>query len=171
MTRRGSLAYYLVAWICGCFFVSMAVWLKDLVRPGYVNAFLNLRSAFGLLFLCFFALVLGFFSSLAGAFLLRRIAVWQRWVQAWQWMLAGAVLAPAVIGPLGWLQRNADEHHRQLPRVISMVAYGPAVVFDAGLWLAVPAGALTAWVLYRVYLAFEVREYAESPPAGNNTKV
>jgi hypothetical protein len=29
MTRRGSLAYYLAAWICGCFFMSVAICLKD----------------------------------------------------------------------------------------------------------------------------------------------
>ncbi len=31
MTRSGSLAYYLAAWICGCFFMSVLIWLKDLV--------------------------------------------------------------------------------------------------------------------------------------------
>jgi hypothetical protein len=155
MTRRGSLAYYLTAWICGCFFVSFAVWIKSLAGRTPANVFFNLHSAFGLLFFCFFGLLLGFFSSIGGAFVLRLIAAWLRWQRGWQWMLAGAALAPAIIAPLGWLQDNAVEHHRELPRIVAMVAYGPSVVFEAGAWLAIPSGALTAWVLYRVYMAFD----------------
>jgi len=152
MTRRGSLAYYLAAWICGCFFMSALVWLKDLASAPHQLA--TPKGAFGLLFFCFYGLILGVFASLLGAFLLRRIAVAFRWTQAWQWALAGAVLAPVVIGLLGGWWRRVMWHPRAPPRWLSLMAFGPATVLDAGLWLAIPAGAATALVLYRIHRAF-----------------
>jgi hypothetical protein len=148
MTRRGSLAYYLAAWICGCFFMSALVWIKDLATVPLQLA--TPKGAFGLLFFCFYGFIVGAFASLVSAFLLRRIAVAARWTQAWRWTLAGAVLAPVIIGLLGkWWQRSADT----APWLL-LIAYGPAVVLYAGLWLAIPAGAATALVLYRIHRAF-----------------
>ncbi len=158
MTRRGSLAYYLAAWICGCFFVSLAIWLKDLAGPAI--GFMNLRNAFGLLFFCFYGLVLGAISALLGGFLLRRLAVWAGWKRTWQWMVAGGILAPLLIAPLGWVWRDAAWHQKKLPKVLWLATYGPSVVLDAGWWLAIPAGALTALTLYRIHRAFDPRPAA-----------
>ena len=153
MTRRGSVAYYLAAWICGCFFVSLAIWLKDLAGPAI--GFVNIRNVFGLLFFCFYGLILGAVSSLLGGFLLRRLAARAGWKHAWEWVIAGGILAPLVIAALGWASRIAALHQKTLPRLVSLATYGPSVVLNAGLWLAVPAGSLTALVLYRIHHAFE----------------
>jgi hypothetical protein len=58
MTRSGSLAYYLTAWICGCFFMSLAVWTRDLFGANADNAF-STHSVFGLIFFYFYGLVFG----------------------------------------------------------------------------------------------------------------
>ncbi len=158
MTRRGSLAYYLAAWICGCSFVSLAIWLRDLEGP--TIGFVNIRNAFGLLFFCFYGLILGAVSAFLGGFLLRWVAVRGGWKQAWQWVVAGSILAPLLIAPLGWIERSAAWHQKKLPRLVFLAAYGPSVVLDTGLWLAIPAGALTAWVLYRIHRAFEPKPNA-----------
>jgi hypothetical protein len=156
MTRHGSLAYYLAAWICGCFFMSALVWLKDLASAPLQLA--TLKGAAGLLFFCFYGLILGAFASLVGAFLLRRIATSARWMQAWQWALAGAVLAPVVIGLLGaWWNRVWELAGKARPW-LSILAFGPSLILDAGLWLAIPAGDATALVLYRIHRAFAPSE-------------
>jgi hypothetical protein len=152
MTRRGSLAYYLAAWICGCFFISAAVWLKDLGNKPV--QLVTLTGAAGLLFFYFYGLLLGAIASLVGAFLLRRLMALARWEQGWQWALAGAILAPLLIGALGAWWRHATWPAQPGPRWLSLLAYGPSVVLDAGLWLAIPAGAATAFVLYRIHRAF-----------------
>ena len=71
MTRRGSLIYYLTAWICGCFFMSLAIWIRDLW--GSTVASPRSHEAFGILFFYFYGLVFGALAILIGAFLLRRI--------------------------------------------------------------------------------------------------
>ena len=152
MTRRGSLAYYLAAWICGCSFISLAVWLKDLFGPAL--DFFSMRSAFGLLFFCFYGLLLGAFASFLGAFLLRRVVGLAHWQSGWSWAAAGAVLAPVLIGALGAVSRNAEMSQRTLPRLVWLATYGPGVVLQAGWWLSIPAGAATAFVLFRIHRAF-----------------
>ncbi len=153
MTRRGSLIYYLAAWICGCTFMSVCIWLKDLLGAPVMQAY-SMRGAVGLLLFNFYALIFGAPSAFLGAFLLRRLARAARWELAWQWALAGAILAPALIELLGiWgrhLLAGAEIHRRWL----LLITYGPTIVLDAGIWLAIPAGAATAFVLYRIHRAF-----------------
>jgi hypothetical protein len=153
MTRRGSLIYYLAAWICGCFFVSLSIWLRDLMGPAV--GFFSLRSAFGLLFFYFYGLAFGAVASLLGAFLLRRVAVHWRWKDGWRWAVAGAVLAPLVVAALGSIWRSAAFHQYKLPKLVSFATYGPGVVLEAGVWLAIPSGAATAFVLYCIHRAFD----------------
>ena len=69
MTRHGTLAYYLAAWVIGCFIVSLLVWVIA-VASGQ-----PLRAAM-LLEIYFFALVFGAVDALLFAFLLRRIMRW-----------------------------------------------------------------------------------------------
>lgn len=153
MTRRGSLIYYLAAWICGCTFMSVCIWLKDLLGAPVMQAY-SMRGAVGLLLFNFYALIFGAASAFIGAFLLRQIARVAHWEFAWQWVLAGAILSPALIELLGIWGRHllaGVEIHRRWPLLIT---YGPTIVLDAGIWLAIPAGAATAFVLYRIHRAF-----------------
>ena len=153
MTRRGSLIYYLAAWICGCTFMSICIWLKDLFGAPLMQAY-SMRGAIGLLLFNFYALIFGAASAFLGAFLLRLIARAARWQLAWQWTLVGAILSPALIELLGIWGRhlqNGPELHR---RWLLLIAYGPKIVLDAGIWLAIPVGAATAFVLYRIHRAF-----------------
>ena len=155
MTRRGTLAYYLAAWICGCFFMSALVWLRARAGEADVTDVLPpMKSTSGLLFITFCGLIFGAFASLVIAFLLRRIAAAFRWRRAWQWTLAGAVLTPVIIGLVGAWWRRVGSPPQGASSWLSLLGLGPAVVLDAGLWLAIPAGAATALVLYRIHRAF-----------------
>lgn len=159
MTRHGSVAYYLAAWVCGCIFMSSAVWLRDVMGPAI--GFVSFDRAFGLLIFCFYGLILGVVAALLGGFVLRRLAFLLKWRNAWEWVVGGAILAPILFLILGSFAKTAAAGERPLPTWLKFISYGPALVLDAGLWLAVPAGAATAWVLYRVHRAFAMP--AENP--------
>ncbi|MHB8411109.1 MAG: hypothetical protein ACYDDI_04090 [Candidatus Acidiferrales bacterium] len=152
MTRHGSLAYYLAAWVCGCFFMSLAIWLKDLAGP--TVGFISFRSAFGFLIFYFYGLLLGAVAALLGGLLLRRAARLAKFRNAWQWIVAGAVATPVLTLILGSFARSAATQQTPLPGWLNLISVGPSIVLEAGLWLAAPAGAATAWVLYRVHRAF-----------------
>jgi len=152
MTRQGSLAYYLAAWVCGSFFMSLAIWLKDLAGPAV--GFISFRSAFGLFIFYFYGLLLGVAAALVGGLLLRRMAVLAKFHAAWQWVLTGAIVAPVLMLILGSFAKSAAIQQTPLPGWLNLISFGPSVVLEAGLWLAAPAGAATAWVLYRVHRAF-----------------
>ena len=164
MTRRGSLAYYLAAWVCGCFFMSLAIWVKDLSSAA--SQIVTERGAAGLLFFYFYGLLLGLVTALVGAFILRRLMQLSRWARAWQWTLAGAVLAPLLMGALGLWWRHHFVRAGSAPGLVSLIAYGPSIVLDAGLWLAIPAGAATAYVLYRIHRSFAPPEDSAQQIAG-----
>ncbi len=88
MTRRGSLIYYFTAWIFGCFFMSLAVWTKDVWGAARLST--GLREAFGVLFFYFYGLVFGALSALIGGFLLRRVAVLLKCRTPAHWAIFGA---------------------------------------------------------------------------------
>lgn len=152
MTRRGSLVYYLSAWVIGCFFTSLLVWIRNLF-PSRLHASIS-RSASGLLALYFFSLIFGAFGALAGAFLLRVVMTSLKCKTPLHWAFVGAVLAPVVMVLLGIWERRIDG--AQIPGMQALVlfTYGPRTVLDAGWWLAVPAGAATAYLLCRIHRAF-----------------
>ena len=120
MTRRGSLIYYLTAWICGCFFMSLAIWTRDLwsVATGPSS---RSREAFGVLFFYFYGLVFGALAVLIGAFLLRRIMALLKCKTPSHWAVAGAILAPALIGGLGAWGVHAGTEQRIEPRLLSFL--------------------------------------------------
>jgi hypothetical protein len=153
MTRRGSLAYYLTAWICGCFFMSFAVWTRDLFGASSNDAFSS-RSVFGLILFYFYGLVVGAMAALLGAFLLRRVMAALQCLTAAHWAAAGAILAPALIAILGILGKRMGNQGQGGLRVLRLITYGPLTVFEAGWWLPIPAGAATAYLLCRVQRAF-----------------
>jgi hypothetical protein len=152
MTRRGSLAYYLTAWICGCFFMSAAVWTKDMF--GATRDAFSIRSAFGLLFFYFYGLVVGALAAFLGAFLLRRVMVALKCKTPSHWAAVGAILAPCLIAILGVWGHHNDATQRTGMRILGLLTFGPRTVVEAGWWLAIPAGAATAYLLSRVQRAF-----------------
>ena len=153
MTRRGSLIYYLTAWICGCFFMSLAVWTQDLWHATAFSA--RSRAAFGVLFFYFYGLIFGALAVLIGAFLLRRIMTLLKCKTPLHWAVAGAILAPVLIGGLGaWGMHASSEQNFEPHRLLSFLLLGPAMVVQAGWWLAIPAGAATGFLLCRVQRAF-----------------
>jgi len=161
MTRSGSLAYYLTAWICGCFFMSLSVWTRDLFGAAANNA-ISTRSIFGLIFFYFYALVFGAVAAFAGGFLLRRVMAGLKCKTPNHWAVVGAILAPAVVALLGLWGRHAGIGEQGAMRVIRIITYGPKLVVEAGWWLAIPAGAATAYLLCRVQRAFGTQQWPQT---------
>ena len=152
MTRRGSLIYYLSAWILGCFFMSLLVWVKDLFAVTLETPIS--RSAFGLLFFYFYGLVFGAVAALVGAFLLRVVMAALKCKTPIHWAVVGAILAPALIATLGIWGRRGGMAQRPGMRLVGLLTFGPKTVLEAGWWLAIPAGAATAYLLCRIQRAF-----------------
>ncbi len=141
MTRRGSLVYYLAAWVCGCFFASVALWI--LLPFGGVRGFLSVY---------FFSLFWGFLPALLFALVLRLFMDLWKWKHSLAWLLPGGALAPLMLliyevaeRALGWADRRDP---------IWVPVY----------WSSVPVGAATAFVLSLIHRAFEPRP--ESPQPG-----
>ena len=163
MTRRGSLIYYFTAWIFGCFFMSLAVWTKDVWGAARLSS--GLREAFGVLFFYFYSLVFGGLAVLVGAFLLRRIMMLLKCKTPLHWAVASAILAPMLTGVLGTWGAHVDAGPRAGSLLIYFLVFGPTTVVQAGWWLAIPAGAATGYFLGRVQRAFDPTEHVA---AGSN---
>jgi hypothetical protein len=152
MTRRGSLVFYLSAWILGCFFMSLLVWAKNIFAASF-DLPLS-RSAFGLLIFYFYGLVFGALAALIGAFLLRAVAPALKAKAPVAWAVVGALLAPLLIAALGMLGRRVQAFSPVAARLVDLLTWGPRTVLDVGWWLAVPAGAATGYLLCRIERAF-----------------
>ncbi|HEY4740588.1 MAG TPA: hypothetical protein VIH76_08345 [Candidatus Acidoferrales bacterium] len=153
MTRRGSLAYYLAAWICGCLFMSVAICVKD--RNALAGA--DFSAAVRLMYFYFFSLMLGFAPALIFGFLLRRSAALLGPKHPSIWVAAGAMIAAVLVAAIGGWNRNAMAvaHPRMFPTgLVFALTGGLGFTYDEGWWLAIPVGAATAYVLYRIDRAF-----------------
>jgi hypothetical protein len=153
MTRRGSLAYYLAVWICGCFFMSIAICVKD--RNALAGA--NFSAAVRLMYFYFFALMLGFAPALFFGLLLRRTAALLGRKHPSIWIAAGAIIAAVLVAAIGRWNRNAMAvaHPRVFPTgLVFALTGGLGFTYDEGSWLAIPVGAATAYILYRIDRAF-----------------
>jgi hypothetical protein len=159
MTRNGSLAYYLAAWVCGCFFLTLGVWVAEiwrggvsgLVSPGWIHG------ASGLLFAYFYGLILGLLPVLVAAFVLRLVMNAARWKGAWEWMAAGGVVFSVLIYALACVGREwgPTAGGRAVEGALPFLIFrGAILLMAAGWWLALPAGAVTGLVLQRVDKAF-----------------
>jgi hypothetical protein len=151
MTRRGSLAYYLASWACGCFF--MMICFIGVPRPAQFPPQIIL----GLFYFYFLALFFGAFTSLLFGFLLRRLAGAFQFARAWQWILAGAILAPILVSALGSIMLIPGRATEFLLPIQLYFLYAPQLILSGGihsLWRVIPAGAATAWVLFRIHHAF-----------------
>jgi hypothetical protein len=152
MTRSGSLAYYLAAWICGCFFLALAVWAHA-AAAGH-SLMRGSSGASNLLTVYFFSLIFGFLDSIVGGFVLRRVAIAAHFGRAWQWAAAGAVLAPLEIFALARWGDAMLWQPGNMPSAWSFFVLAPMIVEREATWLAAPAGALAALVLYSIHNAF-----------------
>lgn len=151
MTRTGSLAYYLAAWVCGCTFMGIFLWIPEI--RGSAS-----KGVAGLFFVTIaLSLMCGAASSLAFGCLLRILADWIGWRKAWQWLLSGAILAPVLITVLGVFSSSGMVKGNALRALYFFVFAGPGLIHTSQPWLLLltaVAGAATAWVLFRVHRAF-----------------
>ena len=150
MTHRGSLTYYLSAWICGGLFVTLAGYWNGSAGPVTLS-----RGLPGAVFLTryFLVLIFGAFLLLLFGFLLRRVVGWFHLGKLWQWALTGAILVVPVQFAIRWLLHTA--HMGSLSRFFMLpffTAAGELAQYQA--WLALPVAAATSGVLFLVHRAF-----------------
>jgi hypothetical protein len=166
MTRRGSLAYYLAAWVVGCFVVSLLAWAWAARNESSANVAM-------LLMLYFVALMYGAVDMLLFAFLLRGLMrIWETH-RVWIWMLVGAGLGTALTWLLLWsgdaLTRISPLSGRG-PISYLLLAFwtAPNALRLAGIWQAPIGGAVTAAVLCLVDRAFN--RPADAPGSPEDAK-
>jgi hypothetical protein len=162
MTRRGSLAYYMSAVVFGSMFVSATFWLHHDLFPDAMPE--PLASYF--LWSYFRAAVVSFFPLLLDAFLLRRMAVYYRWTNAWVWVIAGSVIFVAVqwmlAAPLLTLAPGTEVSGWRAV-FLDLLSGGPSLLVEKPFWLWPIPGLATAYVLFLVYRAFELPRGDERP--------
>ena len=156
MTSRGSLAYYLAAWVCGCFFMAVAFWLEmQFSRAASLQGTFQSVSFLGF---CFFGLIFGAVPSILFGWTLRRLMKLFHVEIIWLWVAAGAALALLLIWSLGGLG-HLLQNPRTLPYsalpIWPFLVVGPLDMLEGSLWVTLPVGAVTAAVLFAVHTAFE----------------
>ena len=70
------------------------------------------------------------------------------------WAVVAAILAPVLVAALGEWGARMQAGQQVEPGLLSFLLYGPTMAFQAGWWLAIPAGAATGYLLCRVQRAF-----------------
>jgi hypothetical protein len=171
MTRHGTLAYYLAAWVIGCFIVSLLVWVIA-VASGQPP-----RAA-TLLEMYFFALVFGAPDALLFAFVLRRIMRWWGTHSLWLWLAAGAGVGFALIMLLAeantaWINWNAPVTGA-IHFFLEALLAAPSALRYGGLWQVPIEGAAMAAVLCLVDRAFNPAagvSGAAAPPDATHARV
>jgi hypothetical protein len=160
MTRRGSLAYYLAAWVCGGLFFAATSFITAPRNSDYGLT----PDTRGFLVSSFFVLAYGWVFTLAFAFILRSLASALRWHGPWPWTISGGALALAFALacsalPVAWLRRWP--WLRSLAALFELNVSNSALLGSrsalAGL-ATILAGMLTAFLLFRVDRAFAPRE-------------
>jgi hypothetical protein len=158
MTRRGTLAYYLAAWVIGCFVVAFLQWLGEALAGNFGTASILLTTYF-------FSLIFGAIAILLFAFLLRRSMRLLRTHAVWAWFSCGAILAFLEIGALLHAQNALLSFRSGEFGEIFFAAVLNAADSLAGrnLWQAPVGGAITAVVLCLVDRAFAYSSEAIEP--------
>ena len=156
MTSRGSLAYYLAGWVCGCFFMALGFWfeLQFSLSASLQRTFQNVS----FLGFCFFGLIFGAVPSLMFGWTLRRLMKFFHRGGIWLWIAAGAVLAFALIwclGSLGQILRAPRYLPYSALPIWPFLVVGPLAMMEGSLWITLPVGAVTAAILFAVHHAFE----------------
>jgi hypothetical protein len=163
MTRRGSIAYCLAAWVIGSFIVALV----------FSFASDQSSSASVLIELYFFALIAGAVDLLLFALLLRRIMRLLGTHRLWAWALAGAGLFAILTYLLAGISQKLPEALQiGMFRIVANIVFsGPQALRLAGLWQAPIEGALMATVLCLVDRAFDrPAEVAPGDAAANAGK-
>ncbi len=155
MTRRGSLVYYLASWICGGLFLTIAMVVREHFSPegmgmGPTGAGVTIITTY------FLVLVFGAFTSIVFAFLLRFTMVSLHARHAWQWVIAGIVLALPMTFLVRWASRATDTAGldgaaRELAVFLFLGVRGFA---EHHALLVLPVAALNAAVLFLIHHAF-----------------
>jgi len=165
MTRQGTVAYYLAAWVIGCPVVALVIWLTESVEHG-------MGTSSELLEFCFFALMCGAIDVLLFAFILRRAMRSSGARKIAIWTLSGAVLALGLVFCLVWLGDRVSAAGIQRGPGYFLYAFlfaGPAAMWSSGWWQAALDGAAIGAVLSLVDLAFNparAPETAAGPDEG-----
>jgi hypothetical protein len=153
MTRRGTLAYYLAAWVVGCFVISLLIWIsapQDAPFAGPAR----------LLILYFLSLAYGAVDILLFALLLRRAMRLWGTHSIWIWALGGGVLGGVLVALLLWsgdALTGASPLSGRGPIGYVLLAFwtAPNALRRAGIWQAPIGGAAIAAVLCLVDRAFD----------------
>jgi hypothetical protein len=159
MTRKGSIAYYLAAVVCGSFFFTLAQFIIGSANLGSVG---DLARNF--LFAFFLETIFGCVPQLLAAFVLRRLAAPLRWTEAWHWAIGGAGVFLLVLFVLSLLGAGFNRV-AEGTRIASLGKYLFSQAADSlhgGIWQALAAGALTALVLFAVNRAFTREELPQN---------
>ena len=156
MTKKGSLAYYLAAVVCGSFFFTLAQFLIG--RDGALAS----NWARDFLFAFFIGTIFGCVPQLLAAFVLRQLAKPLRWTEAWHWAIGGAGVYLLVLIVLGVLGAGFDKLAKGWRfESYGLYLFGQATMsVNGGYWQALAAGALTSLVLFAVHRAFSRDETA-----------
>jgi hypothetical protein len=150
MTRRGTLAYYLAAWVIGCFIFSVLLWIGA-ARSGAPAGASTLLATY------FLALIFGAVDMLFFAFLLRRVMRWWGTHNISRWVVAGAGLAFLLMQLLTFAYERiptAGALSQGAWAVLVALIVGVDLVRDSGSWEVPVHGAITAVVLCLVDRAF-----------------
>jgi hypothetical protein len=162
MTRRGTLAYYLAAWVCGGFFFAAACFLS---APKSSDSGLT-PDARGFLVAIFFVFAFGWVFTLGFALLLRLLARLYPAGRSRAWTISGAALALLPALAIAFLPGGSLDGPGWLRFLEELFALDGANGFRrpfhaaAGALSMVLAGMATAYVLYRVNRAFAEQEGA-----------
>lgn len=151
MTARGSVAYYLAAWVCGSFFMGVTIWFENELHLA------EAPTASFFLYIYFISLMFGATTALLFGFFLRRAARLLRWSHTWHWLVGGAVLAPVLVALLGTIASSQELGASNWRAWISVPLSGPYFITGSHRWIPIvgaPAGVATAWVLSRIHRAF-----------------
>jgi hypothetical protein len=155
MTRRGSLVYYLASWICGGFFLTVAMYLQERASPTGMGIGPSAAVA-AIITTYFLVLIFGAFLSLLFAFLLRRLMVLFGAERLWQWVIAGTILALPMAWGVRWASRVTDAIGLQGAgnQIAIFLFLGVRGIAEHHVLLGLPVAALTSAVLFLIHRAF-----------------
>jgi len=155
MTRRGSLVYYLASWICGGFFLTIAMFLQEKTSPQGMGIGPSGAGA-AILTTYFLVLIFCAFLSVVFAFFLRLSMGWLNADKLWQWALAGIILSLPMTWGIRWASRVTDSAGLQgAGRQIAVFLFlGVRGIAEHHALLGLPVAAVTAAVLFLIHRAF-----------------
>ena len=164
MTHRGSIVYYLTAWVVGSISTATLVWFFASRGPDLFMAYRPDDTVGRFLGLTMGSLIFGAIPASLFGWILRRVATSFPAAGALSWILIGSFLFLALNFVLGAGDEQLLLSGRPLAGVAKVllifVLAGPGMVFKTGLVATVPAGGITAFVLSLVHRAFDPAESA-----------